>query len=71
MNCIQQSKNHIKCIKQIVLMIENIEILLSFNKMTIQNIFKNLSENETYSMLNFIKPIYNNMVSGTDKYITA
>ena len=63
MNCIQQSKNHIKCIKQIVLMIENIEILLSFNKMTIQNIFK------TYSMLNFIKPIYNNMVSGTDKYI--
>jgi stage III sporulation protein AB len=68
-NCIQQSKNHIKCIKQIVLMIENIEILLSFNKMTIQNIFKHLSENETYSMLKFIKPIYNNMVSGTDKYI--
>ena len=27
------------------------------------------SENETYSMLKFIKPIYNNMVSGTDKYI--
>ena len=69
MNYIQQSKNHIKCLKQCVLMIENIEILLSFNKMTIQNIFKILSENETYSLLQFVKPIYKNMESGTDKYI--
>ena len=50
-------------------MIENIEILLSFNKMTIQNIFKILSENETYSLLRFINPIYKNMESGIDKYI--
>ena len=50
-------------------MIENIEILLSFNKMTIQNIFKILSENETYSLLRFIKPIYKNIESGTDKYV--
>ena len=69
MNYIQQSKNHIKCLKQIVLMIENIEILLSFNNMTIQSIFKNLSANETYSLLGFIVPIYNNMVAGTDKYV--
>ncbi len=50
-------------------MIENIELLLSFNNMTIQNLFKNLSENETYSLLRFIKPIYKNMESGIDKYI--
>jgi stage III sporulation protein AB len=52
-------------------MIEHIEILLSFNILTIQNIFKALSENEAYKLLTFIKLIYNNMESGISKHILS
>lgn len=52
-------------------MIENIEILLSFNGLTIQNVFKTLSENHTYNLLTFINSISDNMESGISKYILS
>lgn len=60
-NYIRKIKLHTKAINQFYLMIENIEILLSHNNINIEEIFKILSLNNNYNLLNFINKIYENM----------
>ena len=52
-------------------MIENIEIFLSFNNLSVTEIFKRISENDSYNYLTFIKEIYNNIQSGQSIYILS
>ncbi len=60
-NYVKKIKLHTKAIYQFYLMIENIEILLSHNNIDIEEIFKILSLNNNYNLLNFINKICENM----------
>lgn len=61
LNYIKRIKLHTKAVGQCVLMIENIEILLLYNNLSVKEIFKILSTNKTYYLLMFIKKINENM----------
>lgn len=50
-------------------MIENIEILLSYNTLNVKEIFRLLSENNSYPLLEFIKHIDRNLQTGKSDYI--
>ena len=52
-------------------MIENIEILLSYNSLSSQEIFKLLSNNDIYNLLTFIKYINNNMEINKSNYVLS
>ena len=54
---VKQIKNHTKFLRQCVLMIENISILLEYNSLPIQEIFKCLLKNESLYLLEFIEEI--------------
>lgn len=50
-------------------MIENIEILMSYNNLSVCEIFRILSANKTYNLLTFINNIYSNLIVSEDNYI--
>ena len=52
-------------------MIENIEILISYNMLSVQEVFRILSENNTYIFLTFIKNINKNMEMNNGNYILS
>lgn len=57
MNYIKKVKLHSKALKQCFFMIENIEILLQYNNLSIKEIFRVLSNNKTYNLLSFLEKI--------------
>lgn len=59
----KHNKLYVKAINQCVLMIENIEILLSYNSLSTQEIFRILSQNKKYHLLTFINKISENINS--------
>lgn len=67
-NYIKRIKLHTKAINQCVLMIENIEILLQYNNLSINEIFRVLSSNKTYYLLTFISKIQNNLQICDNEY---
>lgn len=69
MNYIKKIKLHTKAISQCVLMIENIEILLSYNNLSVNEIFRILSNNKTYYLLTFINKINENLLINENNYI--
>ena len=71
MNYIKQIKLHTKAVNQCFLMIENIEILLNYNCLSVSEIFNRLSESDVYLYLSFIKNINNNIKTGTSDYILS
>lgn len=71
MNYIRQCNCHQKAVNQCLTMIENIEILLSYNSLSTQEIFKILSQNDLYNLLTFIKLINNNMEFKENKYVLS
>lgn len=68
-NYIRQCNYHQKAVNQCLSMIENIEVLLTYNSLSVQEIFKTLSQNDSYSLLTFIKSIHKNMECDNNKYI--
>ncbi len=62
----EQTKGHTKAIRQCVLMLETIEIYLSYSNSDIYAIFSGLSKKNSYSKLLFIDKIYNNLKNGVD-----
>lgn len=60
-NYVNRIRQHTKAVSQLCLMIENIEIILHQHNIDTEEIFKNLSMNNNYNLLTFIKPIYENM----------
>ncbi len=68
---INKVKLHTKAINQCVLMIENMEVLLLYNNLSVFDIFKILSENNTYYLLPFIKAIYDNMNKKSNDYVLS
>ncbi len=66
-----QCNYHHKAISQCIMMFDNIEILLSYNVLSTQNIFKLLSENDKYNLLTFIKNISTNMESKNSDYVLS
>ncbi len=70
-NYIKKIKLHTKAINQCVLMIENIEILLLYNNLSIQEIFKQLSNNKTYYLLAFLNKISENIDNKENEYFLS
>ena len=70
-NYVKKIKLHTKAINQCVLMIENIEILLLYNNLSIKEIFKQLSNNNTYHLLTFINKINENMENKENEYFLS
>lgn len=68
LNYVKSIKLHTKAINQCVLMIENIEILLSYNNLSINEIFIVLSSNKTYYLLTFINKINDNLKANENNY---
>lgn len=66
---IKKIKLHTKAINQCLLMIENIEILLSYNNLSIKEIFNVLSTNKIYHLLTFLNHINDNMQVNESMYI--
>ncbi len=64
-NYVKRIKMHILALNQCILMIENIEIYLSYKNLSIKEIFEILSD-DVYSTLTFIKSISNNMNMNND-----
>lgn len=50
-------------------MIENIEILLSYNNLSVNEIFRILSKNKTYYLLTFINKINENFLTNENYYL--
>lgn len=71
MNYIRQCNYHQKAVSQCLTMIENIEILLSYNSLSVQEIFKLLSQNEIFNLLTFIKYINESMEIKENKYVLS
>ena len=70
-NYIRKVKLHIKAIEQCLLMIENIEILLSYKRLCVNEIFCELAKNDNLNLLNFIDKIYTNMTANHDNFILS
>ena len=70
-NYIKQCNYHLKAVSQCLTMIENIEILLSYNSLSSQEIFKLLSKNNIYNLLTFIKKINENMEVKENSYVLS
>ncbi len=68
-NYIKQFNYHKKAVNQCLTMIENIEILLSYNSLSVQEIFILLSQSNLYSLLSFIIYINDNMKFNETKNI--
>lgn len=71
LNYMRKIKMHIKAVNQCVLMIENIEILLSYNNLSVNEIFSNLAQNNSLTLLDFINKISLNLSSGVNDYILS
>ncbi len=71
MSFIKQIKLHTKAVKECILMIENIEIYLSYNNLSINEIFNLLSNTNTFSELYFLDEINNNLKSENISYILS
>ena len=69
MNYIKQFNYHKKAVNQCLTMIENIEILLSYNSLSVQEIFNLLSQSNLYNLLTFIICINENMKTKENKNI--
>ena len=69
MNYIKQFNYHKKAVNQCLTMIENIEILLSYNSLSVQEIFNLLSQSNLYNLLTFIIYINENMKTKENKNI--
>ena len=67
-NYVKKIKLHTKALNQCYLMIENIEILLKYNNLSIKEIFKILSSNKTYNLLTFLFKINENMQNSENDY---
>jgi stage III sporulation protein AB len=52
-------------------MLENIEILLSYKRLSVNEIFYELANNDTFDLLDFIKKINHNMIKTNNNYILS
>ncbi len=64
-------KAHTKAVNQCILMIDNIEILLKYNNLSINEIIELLANNDSYNYLSFIKTLNENMLLGKSSYILS
>ncbi len=64
-NYIRKIHLHTKALKQCCLLIENIEILLSYNNLSVNEIFRILSENKSYYLLSFINEVSKSISNNT------
>ncbi|MBO5334170.1 MAG: stage III sporulation protein AB [Clostridia bacterium] len=62
---VRQIKRHTNAIRQCLLMIENIEIYLAYNNMTISEVFRILDKSCLYNELCFIPTILSNDKNGS------
>lgn len=66
----KQIKLHTRMVRQCVLMLENIEIYISYSNNNIKEIFKALSENDNFDSLCFVDEIFIKLVDNSDfKYV--
>ncbi len=68
-NYVKKIKQHTKAINQIILMIENVQIYLSYKGLSVNEIFAILTESDLYNDLSFIKEINLNLQSAKSDYI--
>ena len=62
---------HIKAVNQCVHMVENIEILLSYNNLSVNEILNNLSSNNSLTLLDFIDRISSNLTNEISDYVLS
>lgn len=62
---------HIKAVNQCVHMVENIEILLSYNNLSTNEIFNILSTNNSLTTLDFIGKISSNLSNEISDYVLS
>ena len=68
---VNQIKKRTIAIRQCLLMIDNIEILLSYENLNTYEIFKKLYKSNLYSELNFISNIFVDYNTDNDNYILS
>lgn len=68
---VNQIKKRTIAIRQCLLMIDNIEILLSYENLNTYEIFKKLHKSNLYSELNFISNIFVDYNTDNDNYILS
>ncbi len=60
-NYVKKIKLHNKALSQCELFVENIGMLLSYNNLSVDEIFNSLINNQSYYLLSFIHEIHNNL----------
>lgn len=63
---VRQIKNHTEAVRQSILMIDNIEIMLEYNNLSIEEIFKSLNLSSNFSLLTFVNEIYRQIGIGEE-----
>lgn len=67
---VRQIKNHTSAVRQSILMIDNVEIMLEYRNLSIQEIFHSLSISPNFTLLKFINEI-NKQIGMGREYETA
>ena len=66
--CVKQIKRHTQAVKQCFLVIDNIEILLSYRNSSVDEIIHNLIQNDLYNELSFLSVIESNINKNINDY---
>ncbi len=70
-NYVRQIKAHTKAVSQCIIMIDNIEIYLKYNNLSIDEIIELLANSNLYKYLSFIKIINENIILKKSSYFLS